>query len=90
MIASGGTLRKLLGQDGIDVAANLTSLPDGSFASEILISGSSLLQAIANLAALISTKQTLISVANPIPSIDFVYGLGEALSNAAPSLLELL
>ena len=38
LIASGGSLRKLLGQDGIDVAANLTSLPDGSYASEILIS----------------------------------------------------
>ena len=87
LIASGGTLRKLLGQDGIDVAANLTSLPDGSYASEILISGSALLQAIANLTALVNQKQTLISVANPIPSIDFVYGLGEALTNAASQVV---
>ena len=65
----------------------MTSLPDGSFASEILISGSPLLEAIANLAAVVANKQSLISVANPIPSINFVYGLGEALSNAASTVV---
>jgi len=87
MLASGGTLRKLLGVDGIDIATNLTSLPDGSYAGELQISGSALLQAIANLTALVNQKQTMISVANPIPSFDFVYGLGEALTNAASQVV---
>jgi len=83
VLASGGTLRKLLGTDGIEVLTNLTTLLDRSYAGELQISGSALLQAIANLAALVATKQTQISVANPIPSINFVYGLSDALNNAA-------
>ena len=82
MVASGNTLRKLLGQDGIDVVTNMTTLPDGSFSSELFISGSTLLDSIANLTAALNTKQDVINTLNPLPT-DYVFGLQDAFAAAS-------
>ena len=46
-----------------------------------------MLEAIANLTAALAAKQDAISVVNPLPTIDFVYGLGDALSYAASTVV---
>ena len=81
LIASGSTLRKVLGHDGIDVATNITIAPDNSMSSELRISGTTLLEAIANLTTVVATKQDIISNISPLP-IDYVFGLGQALTSA--------
>ena len=81
LIASGSTLRKVLGHDGIDVATNITIAPDDSMSSELRISGTALLEAIANVTTLLATKQDIISNISPLP-IDYVFGLGQALTSA--------
>ena len=89
LVASGSTLRKLLGQDGIDVITQMTSMPDGSYSSELLISGSTLLDAIANLTSALAGKQDAISVISPLPSFDYVFGLGEALTSASQVVVDI-
>ena len=73
LVASGSTLRKLVGQDGIDVATNVTIAPDGNISSEILISGRTLIDSIAHLTAAVANKQNAISTISPLP-IDYVFG----------------
>ena len=82
LIASGSTLRKVLGHDGINVATNITIAPDNSMSSELRISGTTLLEAIANLTTLLATKQDAISNISPLP-IDYVFGLGQALTTTS-------
>ena len=82
LIASNNTLRKVLGHDGIDVATNITIAPDNSMSSELRISGTTLLEAIANLTAALANKQDAISNISPLP-IDYVFGLGQALTTAS-------
>ncbi len=89
LLASGSTLRKLKGENGIDIATNITTLTDGSFSSELIISGSTLLEAIANLTTALANKQEVISAISPLPSIDYVFGLGEALTNAASTVVDI-
>ena len=81
-MASGSQLRKLKGENGIDIATNITSTPDGSSSSELLISGSALLDSIANLTAALNTKQDVINTLNPLPT-DYVFGLQDAFAAAS-------
>ncbi len=56
--------------------------------SELLISGATLLDSIANLATVVAHKQDAINTISPLP-IDYVFGLGEALSPAASTVVDI-